>query len=283
MDALTFICSTHANYRNKILVEFAKIVYAEGMKLLSQAQDMDFVADSFLKFIQIFNSLMCHGGGHGSETSESTLQRLNSAAAILRRPSVTSTVFDVAPGNIQDIETELDMLWETMEQWLSILQNEISQYEEQVYLPTKIYSPENSSVDNGSSSVGSFISSMRRSAKYLRSISKNSLDLEKLRLSQPAYAVNHRDHDSQAYLTRSQSYTNALTDIDDDFEKVLSSESVSPNLQSVSSNLQSVPSSPQTTTVAFDVKLIDLTADRLCAAIHGYHLYCSVKPCWDKR
>lgn len=258
IDALSFMCSKDARYRNKILLEFAKIVNAEGMKLLSQAQDMEFVADYFLTFIEIFNSLI----SYRNRDAEPEQQRLNPAAAILRSPSVSGTFFDVPPDNLKAIQTEIDMLWKAMEEWLTVLQKEINQFEEQVYC----------SEQKEHSNSASFQSSIR-SSKFLRSVSKTSINLEQLRLSQPAYAVNQRDTDgsTSSYLTRSQSYTNALSEISDDFEKTLSSEKID----------NTSPTVPHKSLV-FDEKLIDFTADRLCAAIHGYHLYCLVQPTWEK-
>lgn len=228
---------------------------------------MEGAVDSFLNLIKIFNSLKSHGKRDLESPETTTVQRLNSTASLLRTSSA-STNFNQTPENVKEIETELDMLWKAMEQWLSILQNEISQLNEKQRSDSGNSSPDDS--QENISSSGSFRSSLK-STTLLRSISKTSLNLEQLRLSQPAYTVNQRENENQVYYTRSQSYTNALSDISDDFEKTLSNENVS-----------DAPKTPQENFITFDPRVFELTADRLCAAIHGYHLYCSVQASWEK-
>jgi len=135
--------------------------------------------------------------------------------------------------------------------------------------------------DPETSSMRSFASRLRNSnQKLYRSISKTSTNVEhQLRLSQPAYTINNYE-DSAMYLPRSTSYDNALSEIDDNFEQNILLGSPSPVLCASSSGDGDGHGDENQ---GDNSNILDVTADRLCATIHGYHLFCSTPYCWDER
>ncbi|XP_066926348.1 E3 ubiquitin-protein ligase HACE1-like [Clytia hemisphaerica] len=275
-DVLTCLVSQDKEYRSLVLLQISKYVHAEGMKLLSQIPEVDKVTSNFIKYIKIFIKLVTFNEPVERSRSE-TRQRMNSVSVFrtftpgTNNPVQLANVNETRPENLDDIEMEFNTLWATMESWMSILYGEMRGRSD---------SPEPSSSDETSprsqdsitetSSLRSFATRLRTSnPKLYRSVSRTSTNIEqRLRLSQPAYTLNSYDEDSTVYLNRSPSYSSALSDIDDDFEKRLATTPSDTSLDQDSTS---------------DQNILNMTADRLCATINGYHLYCSVVFAWDQQ
>lgn len=249
-----------------ILYKIANYAHLEGMKLLSQMKEIEKVSENFIKYIKVYTSLVSANPPVERPVSD-VRQRINSA--LLRRPAVNTnndTKIQTKPKNYDAIEREFSEMWILMESWMKILHSELKS--ESLTDESDIDSQETSPCSEGqgeTNSLRSIASRLRNSnPKLFRSISRTSNNVEQqLRLSQPAYTINNYE-DSSLYLPRTDSYSRALSNIDDEFD----SRSVS----AVSLGEKDE-----------DGHILDLTADRLCATIKGFHLYSSCAYSWDDR
>ena len=258
-----------------ILYQIAKYAHLEGMKLLSQIKEIENVSENFIKYIKVFICLVS-ANPTVERPAPDVRQRINSA--LLRRPfsqaantNNVTKIHENRPENFDDVEREFSALWTLMESWMSILHSEMKN--DSTTNGSEIDSLETSprlsdDKEEETTSLRSFTSRLRNSNhKLFRSISRTSTNVEQqLRLSQPAYTINNYE-DSALYLPRSDSYSMALNDIDDRFEV----------RSTVSASTISLGEKDE------DNHILDLTADRLCATINGFHMYCSCAYSWDRR
>ena len=238
------------------------------MKLLSQIKEIEKVSENFIKYIKVYTSLVSANPPVDRPPVPDVRQRINSA--LLRRPFAPTvntnnvTKFQSKPKNYEAIEREFSDMWILMESWMNILHSELKN--ESLTDESDVDSQETSPQSEGeTNSLRSIASRLRNSnQKLFHSISRTSNNVEhQLRLSQPAYTINNYD-DSSLYLPRTDSYSKALNNVDDEFE-VRSGSSISLEEKDK------------------DGHILDLTADRLCATIKGFHLYCSCAYSWDNR
>lgn len=180
----------------------------------------------------------------------------------------------------------------------------------------------NEAFESDTCNIHSFASHLKRSSTFKRQYSKHSASIERLRLSQPAFEMtleineNNRkketvSNSAREMFVRSDSYHNAMALTSDDFERALSpsgdsvgneqeltfreslssveditrTESTTEDenfkksiLPSNSENIEATHKGEDTA----DSQVIELTADRLCAIIQGYHMYCQAVPAWEK-
>ena len=268
---MLYLSSEESRYRDMIMYQIAKYAHLEGQKLLSQIKDIEKVTGNYIKYIKIFTHLVS-SDTPVERVSPAARQRINSSLLRPFTPSVAPTlpnINETRPGNFEEVEREFSALWTLMESWMDILWAEMksdSITESQLESPENSPRSDNKNEGSETNSLRSYASRLKISnPKLFRSISRTSTNVEQqLRLSQPAYTFNNYE-DSSLYLPRSESYSKALSNINDHFDVKSSISQVS----MLSLNEK-------------DNHILDLTADRLCAVINGYHMYCTCTNSWDR-
>ena len=281
---LLYLSSQRIKLRNTILQILAQVVHTEGLKLLSPSSNYEESSKAFIRDMKIFNVLLQHDPDN--ESGPDVRLRSDSGTARQTRSSSFYIQFKTEPENIAAILMELDSLWGIVNSWMSILQNEIESKEDE-----SCSSPEHI-LDSDTSSLHSIASHLKRN-NFHRQVSRHSASLDMLRMNQPAVEFLSQSSviDEQAW-SRSSSYHNAIEATSDEFERTLSPDSIqstsSEEQSEVGDNNSEGVSKREDTILELQIKMkdshvVELTADRLCAVIHGYFLYSQAHPIWGKK
>ncbi|XP_065646251.1 E3 ubiquitin-protein ligase HACE1 isoform X3 [Hydra vulgaris] len=284
--AFLYIGEQRQDYRDFMLQELASQVRLEGLKLLSPSSDYKLTTERFLKVIKIYNKMLT-SESHSENFRMRTHRRTGSDISTSPRKTT------LQPQNIASINFETDTLWESLNTWMKILQSEL--YPSNSYVKSKVVN----------------------SKSCLSAPTIN----ESLRLTQPAVQLAINQTPPPMPLSRSDSYHNAMETTDQEILPNSISRSMenismhrrssdgsvnrinlsfsqlqtenqciaqlSPSHMHQHSNMPSTSLGSGNSTANVENKIskegdvLSITADRLCAVIHGYYLFCQSNPVWN--
>lgn len=306
-SVLSYLMFQDVSYRNHILIFFAKTVHTDGMKLLSQSTDYENASKLFLKNINIFIYLLSFdphselSSSHNEDiriradsifSGDNLRSRLDSTRIKNDNTRLLNSYLE-EPDIITNICEELTGLWSVLESWMCILQTEISNSSQMKNIQSEtldILRIEASNLTRQASEIST--------NSLLRSTSRNSVDLDRLRWSQPAVQFNFPQNSTRNlspvyddatdepsvldFESQSSTSSSQFGSQNKDFDKETETKESENNIDGTNVDRydESLNTMFDTGINSNDYRVIDITGNRLSSVIHGYFLYSQCKSLW---
>ena len=311
-----YIAEQGVNYRDFMLQEFASHIRLEGLKLLCPSSSYKLTTERYLKVIKLFNTVLTAEAHSKSQLSNSLklssigLRRTSSDNFSSLNKFALKPHNTLKPHNIVDIQFETASLWDTLETWMNLLQDELNP---------------GSKLHNSNSMIQP-LSTRSESSHYQSDCTASYVFTDSLLLCQPAFEYAINQNLCSPIFSRSNSYYAAMETTDqsvlDDLCSISRSNClkniesrVNPNryrrcsldstvdrLKFSSAQIQLNSSFHGLVSLETDhfrddliIKgnkspklpegedVLSITADRLCAVIHGYYLFCQSNSLWNNQ
>ena len=298
--ALLYIAEQRIEYRDFMLQEFASQVRLEGLKLLSPSSNYKQTSERFLRVIKLYN-VMLKAEGHSNSQAESlrirSLNHRRSGSDVSTSPKKVA----LKPQNFVSIQFETDSLWEILETWMKILQSDLDPTYQSC--SSTIKSEVETSTSYSSSLVVSDSLRLSQPAVELTICQSMSRPPTPSRSDSYHFAMERTDQGVFSNLFRRS--TGTLTNMEpmgsSTLQRRCSLDSAINRFNFPSAQNQSHSALECLTTLGSDVStknnvfikknqnpkqieegdVLSITADRLCAVIHGYYLFCQSNPVWN--